>query len=76
MPGYKPNHVFLAMVSFLIDDGVSGLRLNDDTDLNNWWSVPDVCLRLGRLWLNQGLSLALTVCVVIAIFIVSSQFVN
>ena len=39
-------------------------------------SVPDDCLRLGPSLLNLGFSLALRVCVLKALFFVSSQFVK
>ena len=42
-------------------------------DLN---PVPDVCLRLRPTWLGCGFSLVPTVCMLRALFIVSSQFVN
>ena len=56
----------------------SGLRLNDDTDISYLigGSLPDVSLRLVPPWFNCGLSLALVVCVLGAIFFFSSQFVN
>ena len=61
---------FIAMVSFWLCDGGSGLRLNDGPVC---WLVPDVCLWLGPQWLNLGFFfLALTICESWAIFFVSS----
>ena len=43
MPGFKPNHCFVASVPLKLHNGGSGLRLNDDPDLKlssktHWWA--------------------------------------